>query len=140
VRSEREKLLPEALLDLPEVGRLPSEGGPMHLTEGGEPGRGTNPRSDGGRRGGCLCRCLCAEEFSDDLDGEDLRVGERGCGSTASETQPLEPVVHEAKDGHDEGAKIHKKKASFTPVGLVATERREVFSLVQALKETCTRG
>src|SRR5215218_4046334 len=31
--------------------------------------------------------------------------------------------------------KIHKKKTSFTPVGLVATERREVFASVQAPKK-----
>jgi hypothetical protein len=32
------------------------------------------------------------------------------------------------------------RETSFTPVGLVATERREVFSLAQVLKETCARG
>ena len=49
-------------------------------------------------------------------------------------------VVYEAEDSNDEGVKIHKKKTPFTLVGLVATERKEVFSLVQALDETCTRG
>jgi hypothetical protein len=44
----------------------------------------------------------------------------------------------EAEDSDDEGAKIHKKKTSFMLVGLVATERRQVSSFVQALKETCT--
>jgi hypothetical protein len=37
VRGPSEELLPEALLDLPEVGRLPSEGGAMDLAERGEP-------------------------------------------------------------------------------------------------------
>jgi len=37
VRSEGEKLLPEELLYLPEVGGLPSESGAMDLAEGGEP-------------------------------------------------------------------------------------------------------
>jgi len=37
VGSEREELLPEALFDLPEVGRLPGEGAPMDLIEGGKP-------------------------------------------------------------------------------------------------------
>ena len=37
VRGQGEKLLPEALLVLPEVGSLPGEGGAMHFAEGGEP-------------------------------------------------------------------------------------------------------
>ena len=37
MRSEREELLPEALLDLPEVGGLTGEGGAMNGAEGGEP-------------------------------------------------------------------------------------------------------
>lgn len=35
--SKGEKLLPEALLELPEVGRLAGKGRPMHLAEDGEP-------------------------------------------------------------------------------------------------------
>ena len=37
VRSFGQELLPEALFDLPEVGRLPGEGGPMYLAQGGKP-------------------------------------------------------------------------------------------------------
>ena len=37
VRSESEEFLPEVFLEHPEVGRLPSEGGAMHFTEGWEP-------------------------------------------------------------------------------------------------------
>jgi hypothetical protein len=83
-----------------------------------------------------------SQELSDDLDGEDFRVAECWGGSTCSETpEVLDPVVDEAEDGYDEGAKIHESgDLLLASVGLVATERREVFSLVQALNETCTRG
>ena len=37
VGSKRKELLPEVFLYLPEVGRLPSEGSAVHLTEGREP-------------------------------------------------------------------------------------------------------
>ncbi len=55
-----------------------------------------------------------AEELAHDLDGEDLGVGELGCRSTASEAPSFELVVDKSEDGHDEGAKIHKKKTSAT--------------------------
>jgi hypothetical protein len=136
VRGKSEKLLPEVVFELPEVGCLPSEGGAMDLPEGGEPL--------------CVVSSEVAieglvgvetEELSDDLYGEDLRVGELGGRAALTEAAPsFELVIYQAEDGHNEGAKIHKKKTSFTSVGLVATERREVFSLVQALKKTCTRG
>jgi hypothetical protein len=81
------------------------------------------------------------EELSDDLNGEDLGVGELGSWAALSNTATLEPVVDEAQDGNDEGAKIHEREdLLYASVGLVATERREVFSLAQVLKETCTRG
>jgi|SRR5215207_6556553 len=50
-----------------------------------------------------------AEELSDELDGDDLRVGELRSGTTLADATSLEPVVHEAEDGHDEGAKIHER-------------------------------
>jgi hypothetical protein len=80
------------------------------------------------------------QKLSDNLDCEDLGVRKLWGGTTLTDTPSFEPIVHQAEDGYDEGAKIHFEKTSFTPVGLVATERREVFSLVQDLKETCTRG
>src|SRR5215207_2837201 len=82
-----------------------------------------------------------AEELSDELDGENLRVGKLGSRTALANTAALEPVVDEAEDGDDEGAKIQERSPPlrrFTPVGLVATERREVFSLAQVLKQTCT--
>lgn len=50
-----------------------------------------------------------AEELSDDLYGKDLSVGELRGGTALADATSFEPVVHEAEDGHDEGAKIHKK-------------------------------
>lgn len=47
-----------------------------------------------------------AEELSDDLDGENLRVGELGNWAALANTATLEPVVDEAEDRDDEGAKI----------------------------------
>jgi len=96
--------LPEALLGLSEVGRLPRESGPMHLAEGGEPSAVVTAKEEVDVLVG-----VEAEELPYDLDGEDLRVGELGGGSTASDAPPFEPVVDEAEDGYDEGAKIHEK-------------------------------
>jgi hypothetical protein len=49
-----------------------------------------------------------AEELAYDLDGEDLGVGELGGRSALTNALSLEPVVDEAEDRDDEGAKIHK--------------------------------
>jgi hypothetical protein len=134
-RSGREELLPEALFEFPEVGCLPSESGAMYLAEGGGPFAVAPPeKAVDGLIG------VYAEELADDLHSEDLRVGELGRRAALANAAILESVVDETEDGDDEGAKIHGRKSSFTLVGLVATERREVFCLVQALKETCTRG
>ncbi len=82
------------------------------------------------------------QELADDLDSEDFGVAECGGGSAPSETpaEVLDSVVDQTEDGDDEGAKIHRRRPPLCPVLLVNTERREVFSLVQALRETCTRG
>ena len=134
VRSRREELLPNALLDLPKVGALSGEGGAVDFVQGGEPLPVMLPEVVKDRLVG-----VHAEELSDDLDGDGLRVGKLGSRTALTNTAALEPVVDEAEDGNDEG-KEPRKKASFTPFGLIATERREVFSLAQVLKETCTRG
>src|SRR5215211_4256089 len=125
-----QELLPEALLDLPQIGGLPSEGGPMDLAERGEPSSVVPLEEEADALVG-----VEPEELSDDLDGQDLCVAELGGRPALADAPSLEPIVDEAEDGHDEGAKIHKKKTSFTPVGLVATERREVFASVQAPKK-----
>jgi hypothetical protein len=44
------------------------------------------------------------QELSDDLDGEDLRVGKLRGGAALTDTPSFEPVVDEAQDGDDEGA------------------------------------
>jgi hypothetical protein len=56
-----------------------------------------------------------AEELSYDLDRENLRVGELGGGPALADTAILEPVVHQAEDGYDEGAKIHERRPPFCP-------------------------
>ncbi len=48
------------------------------------------------------------QELADDLEGKDLCIRELGCGSAATDASPVETVVDEAEDGHDEGAKIIK--------------------------------
>jgi hypothetical protein len=116
VRNAGEKLLPEVLLDLPQVGCLPGEGGAMHTSEVREEVGvvATEVRKE-------LRIFIESQELSDDLDGEDFRVAERWCGSTCSETaEVLDPVVDEAEDGDDEGAKIHERRP---PI------RRSVWSL-----------
>src|SRR5215207_4346109 len=51
-----------------------------------------------------------AEELSDELDGENLRVGKLGSRTALANTAALEPVVDEAEDGNDEGAKIQERR------------------------------
>jgi hypothetical protein len=113
VRGERKELLPEALLDLPEVGRLATEGGPMHLTEGGEPFAVVTAEEEADALVG-----IEPQELADDLDGKDLCIRELGCGSAASDAPPFETVVHEAEDGDDEGVKIQEKTSvTFDAIG-----------------------
>jgi hypothetical protein len=116
------------------AGELPGEGGPMRLAERWEPFAVVAAEEEVNAFVG-----VEAEELADDLHGQDFGVGELRSGPATSDASPLEMVVHEAEDGHDEGAKL-QEKTSFTPVGLVATERRGVFSFAQVLKETCSRG
>jgi len=83
-----------------------------------------------------------AEELADDLDAQDLGVGElRLRAALAQLGFSFEPVVDEAENGDDEGAKIHESgdllRAS---AGLDATERKEVSLFIQPFGETCTRG
>jgi hypothetical protein len=49
-----------------------------------------------------------AQKLADDLDGQHLRIGKLGLGATLAQLLPLEPIVGEAENGYDEGAKIHK--------------------------------
>jgi hypothetical protein len=89
-----------------------------------------------------FCIFIESQKLANDLYGENFRVAERWSGSTCSETTEFsDAVVDETENGHDEGAKIHKKKTSAMSGAIwVNTERREVFCLTQVLKETCTRG
>lgn len=109
VRSEGEDLLPEALLDLPEVGSLPSESGAMHSAEGGEPFVVVSSEEEVDAFVG-----VYAEELADHFDGKYLRVGKPWSGTALANAATLDAVVDEAEDRDDEGAKIHKKKTSVT--------------------------
>jgi len=71
VRGECEELLPETLLDPPEVGRLPGEGGPMYLAESRKPCSVVPSDEEVDALVG-----VETEELTDDLYGEELRVGE----------------------------------------------------------------
>ena len=105
MRSRREELLPNALLDLPEVSALSGEGGAVdYFAQGGEPiaVMPSEVTKD------CLVG-VHAEELSDELDGDDLRVGELRKWPALANKATLEPVVDEAEDGNDEGAKIHER-------------------------------
>ena len=115
MRGEEEQFLPDTLLDLPEVGRLPREGCPMDLTEGREPFAVVTTEEEVDTLVG-----VYPEELSDDLYGEDLGVGELGGRSTLANAASFEPVVDEAEDSNDEGAKIHERKPPL---------RRSVWSL-----------
>ena len=107
MRGECEELLPETLLDLPEVGGLAGEGGPMDLKKCREPF--TVVPSE------VAVECLVGvypQELADHFDGEDLGVGELGgrAALAVASLAALEPIVYEAEDGHDEGAKIHERR------------------------------
>jgi hypothetical protein len=97
---ERKELLPEALFNLPEVGSLAAEGGPMYLAEGGEPFLIVTTKEEVDALVG-----VEPQELADDLYGEHFGVGELGCGSAASDAPLLELVVDKAEDSYDEGAK-----------------------------------
>jgi hypothetical protein len=105
VGSESEELLPEALLEFPEVGRLPSEGGAMDLEKCREP-FAVVPSE-------VVIECLVSvetEELADRFDGEDLGVRELGRRATLTNAAILEVVVDETEDGDDEGVKIHERR------------------------------
>jgi hypothetical protein len=103
--SERKKLLPEVFLYLPEVGRLPGEGGAMHFGEGGEPLSVMTPEVTKDRLVG-----VETEELADDLDGEHFCVRELGQRTSCSEVSAFDSVIDEAEDANDEGVKIHGKR------------------------------
>ena len=120
VGGERKKLLPEALLDLPKVGCLSEEGGPMDLVEGGEPPSVVPAEEEVDALVG-----VYAEELSDYLEGENLRVRKLWRRAALTNAATLEPVVDKAEDGDDEGAKIHEKTSvTFSVVGLTPSVGR----------------
>jgi hypothetical protein len=130
VGSEAEKLLPEVFFDLPEVGSLPREGGAMHLLESAEPLCVVPSEEEVDALVG-----VEAEELSDYLDGEDFRVGELGRRTALANATIFEPIVDEAEDGHDEGAKIHKKASiPFGAIGLTPSVRGSSPSLKSSKK------
>src|SRR5215210_733830 len=105
VGGEAEKLLPEALLDLPKVGCLPGKGGAMHFCEGGKPLAVMTPEVPKDPLVG-----VYPQELAYDLDGEDFCVRKFGQGATRSEGSVFDAVVDEAEDRDDEGVKIHRKR------------------------------
>jgi hypothetical protein len=135
VRGLGQELLPEELLGLPEVGRLPGEGGAMHQHQVREEVSVVAPevRKE-------LRVFVEPQELSDDLDGKDFRVAERWGGSASSEApEVLESVVCEAKDGYDEGAKIQQKTtATSGAIGLTLSVGRSS-SLLKSSKKLAHR-
>jgi hypothetical protein len=58
-----------------------------------------------------LCIFVESQKLTDDLDGEDFGVAERGGGSACSEASEVGyAVVYKAKDGDDEGVKIQESE------------------------------
>ncbi len=83
-----QELLPEAFLYLPEVGRLPAEGGAMHTSEVREEVGVVTPEARKELR-----IFIESEKLADDLDGEHFGVAECWGGSAASDAPLFEPVV-----------------------------------------------
>jgi hypothetical protein len=117
--GEHEELLPEVFLYPPGVGRLPGEGGAMDLEKCGEPLAVMFSEVAKDSLIG-----VHAEEPTDDLDGGNLSVRKSWKGTTRSASSVFDRVVHQAEDGNDEGAKIHRKRPPLASVGLGTTERR----------------
>jgi len=90
--------------DLPEVGGLASEGGAVDLA-----GRGKLLRVVPSEVAVEWLVGVDAKEFSDDLDGENLRIGELWDGAALADTSSFEVIVRQTQDGYDEGAKIHER-------------------------------
>jgi hypothetical protein len=78
VRGIDQELLPDEFLGLPEVRRLAREGGAMHSREVREEVGVVTPEV-----GEELCIFVHPQELTDDLDGEDFGVVERGAGPRA---------------------------------------------------------
>lgn len=99
-------MLPEMLLDNPEVGGLPGEGGAVDFLYLREVVRvmALEVGID------ALLR-VYPKELPYDLHGYDLRVGELGSRTAPSYGTPIfEEVIHDVENADDEGAKIHKKR------------------------------
>ena len=83
-----------------------------------------------------------AQIFADDLDGQDLRVGELGLGTALAQLSSFEPIVDEAENGDDEGALRSTRSGDPLYAGWLeappSVARVSVFALL--LKETCTSG
>jgi hypothetical protein len=104
--NEGKKLLPEVFFKLLEIGRLAGRGGAMDEAQRGEP-LGVVPSEVAVER----LVGVETKELSDDLNGEDLGVGELAGGAALTQGFPVfEPVVHQAEDGYDEGVKIHQRR------------------------------
>ena len=88
VRGEREELLPETLLYLPEVCCLPGEGGAMHMHQVREVVGVVAPEV-----GKELRIFVYPQELTDNLDGNDFRVAERRGRSALSEAPEVSDAV-----------------------------------------------
>lgn len=110
-------MLPEALLDAPQVGGLPGERGAI---DGAQPGEAVGvvgaevgvDRLIGGQ----------AEEGADDLNGHGRPLGsiavmEDRRGAPLTHALTAEPVINQAEHGDEEGATIHRT-TSMTQVNL----------------------
>jgi hypothetical protein len=104
VRNEREEFLPEALLYLPKVGSLPGEGSSMYLAEGREPCTVVPLEEEVDALVG-----VEPQELANHFDGKNFRVGKLRRRAALADALSFEPLVDEAEDGDDEGAKIHER-------------------------------
>ena len=96
VRDFGQELLPEVLLDLPEVGCLSGEGGAMHLAEGGEPFAVVAAEIAVDSLVG-----VEPQELAYGLDSDDFGVGERRGRAALADTMALGSVVYGAFCGTD---------------------------------------
>jgi hypothetical protein len=87
MRGLGQELLAEALLDLPEVGRLPAEGGAMHESEAWEVVSVVAPEV-----GEELRIFVEPQELTDDLDCEHFRIPECWGGSARPRRRPRSAI------------------------------------------------
>jgi hypothetical protein len=104
------QLLPESFFDSPEVGRLTDKARPMQLCERREEAQVVAAKVVEDRR-----VTVHAEVFTDDFDGQHLRVAQQGARPALAQARWCyalgQTIVNETEDSYNERVQVHKAPA-----------------------------